>query len=485
MGRTDAELIAASRRGDASAFGQIVERYQRAVCAVSYSGTGDRTLSEDIAQDTFVTAWRQLAALREIERLPAWLCGIARNLARSARRKRGRETPLEDREIAGEVTPFDAIAAREVEATVAAALARVPDAYREPLVLFYCEEQSVKAVARALGISEDATHQRLSRGRQQLAANVTGLVERALERRPRRDLAAAVVAAIAVLGTGASQVDAATTSTTPKGTTMMKLGIAAALALAIGGAGYAVTRSDARPAGSATTTAVAGETATTTKTAATTGGGTARSARTAAGMHPSTSTSPSPSPSPSPSTPDCDGVAQHVADLALESQPDAATLTPEQGAAAVHPVLAHVQTACVEMQWSADYRACVLAADSMFGVAVGCAKLQPTETPAGTLPGHGGMIHVPDSATAIAPYTGSDLSCASVARHLVLFSTPDHDGLAKLPADQRTKVEEGIARMHKTMPDQIDATCTQGAWSEAKRQCFLAATTFDAAKKCM
>ena len=80
MGMTDIELIAASRRGDASAFGQIVERYQRAVCAVSYSGTGDRALSEDVAQDTFVTAWRQLAALREIERLPAWLCGIARNL---------------------------------------------------------------------------------------------------------------------------------------------------------------------------------------------------------------------------------------------------------------------------------------------------------------------------------------------------------------------------------------------------------------------
>lgn len=89
---TDAELIAASRGGDAAAFGQIVERYQRAVCAVSYAGTRDRALSEDVAQDTFVTAWRQLPALREIDRLPAWLCGIARNLARSARRRRGRIT---------------------------------------------------------------------------------------------------------------------------------------------------------------------------------------------------------------------------------------------------------------------------------------------------------------------------------------------------------------------------------------------------------
>jgi len=77
MGRSDAELLEASRRGEREAFGALIERYQGVVCAVSYSRTGDRALSEDVAQDTFLAAWRQLDQLREAGRLRARLCGIA------------------------------------------------------------------------------------------------------------------------------------------------------------------------------------------------------------------------------------------------------------------------------------------------------------------------------------------------------------------------------------------------------------------------
>ena len=48
MGRSDAELLEASRRGERDAFGALIERYQGVVCAVSYSRTGDRALSEDV-----------------------------------------------------------------------------------------------------------------------------------------------------------------------------------------------------------------------------------------------------------------------------------------------------------------------------------------------------------------------------------------------------------------------------------------------------
>src|SRR5437762_2856509 len=80
------------------------------------------------------------------------------------------------------------------------AIARVPAPYREALVLFYFEEQSTKAVARALGVTEDVVHQRLSRGRRHLAAAFEGHLETSLRRRrSRRDLAAAVLAALALL----------------------------------------------------------------------------------------------------------------------------------------------------------------------------------------------------------------------------------------------------------------------------------------------
>ena len=57
---TDAELVEASRRGERDAFGVLVSRYQDVVCAVSFSSTGNWALSQDVAQDTFIAAWRQL-----------------------------------------------------------------------------------------------------------------------------------------------------------------------------------------------------------------------------------------------------------------------------------------------------------------------------------------------------------------------------------------------------------------------------------------
>src|SRR5580765_8857447 len=87
----DAELVNASLAGNREAFGQIVSRYQSLICSLAYSATGSLSQSEELAQDTFVTAWKQLRDLREPQKLRAWLCGIARNLINNTLRKQGRE----------------------------------------------------------------------------------------------------------------------------------------------------------------------------------------------------------------------------------------------------------------------------------------------------------------------------------------------------------------------------------------------------------
>lgn len=454
MGRTDAELVEASRRGDTAAFGEIVARYQRAVAATAYAGTRDRTLGEDVTQDAFITAWRRMGSLEDPRKLPAWLCGIARNLAR--KRTRRREVPLDD-DLVGGNTPFEALGDREVDAIVASALARVPEAYREPLVLFYCEQQSVRAVADAMGISVAAAEQRLSRGRKQLRSEVEPLVERAAA--PRKELAA-MVAAI-VLGIGASQVEAATTTT--KGSTMLKFGIAAMLAAAVAGGGYyAATRSSS-----------------TSHAAPPSAEHAAFGAPDPMSIHHAAPARPQLAPL------DCNVVVDHLADLVMEDQPDANKLSPEDLKKAVEPVIAHMRGACTSLSFSQEYLSCLNGAQSMFDVAVGCQKLQPD----GMLGSHArpskDIVMIPDSAGTVAPYTGPDHSCASVAKHLVLFSTPDPNALHKLPDDQRAKVVEAIGRMHKTMPDQIEASCTQQEWPEAKRTCMLAATSHEAAQNCM
>lgn len=256
MERSDAELLAASRRGERAAFAQLVERYQGVVCAVSYSGTGDRTLSEDVAQDTFLAAWRQLDQLREVERLRAWLCGIARNLAHKARRRRARETPVAE-QLEGEhgADLFEQVSDRQAERVVREALHRVPETYREALVLYYHEQRSAKEVAQALGISEAAVLQRLARGRQSLAQGVAALVERALASPlPRRSLVAGVLAALPAIT--ASHASAATTKSTHGGSSMLKLALAAAALTAAGTTAYVTTR-EGSPAAAPHTATVA------------------------------------------------------------------------------------------------------------------------------------------------------------------------------------------------------------------------------------
>jgi RNA polymerase sigma factor (sigma-70 family) len=232
MERSDAELLAATRRGERAAFGTLVERYQGVVCAVTYSSTGDRALSEDVAQDTFLAAWRQLDQLREVGRLRAWLCGIARNLARKARRKTSREALVEPAtEPVSDADPFERVSEHESEALVRSALDRVPEAYREVLVLYYREQRSVREVAAALELSEAAALQRLSRGRQYLAEGVANLVERSLRGAlPRKSLVPGVLAALPPL-VASSHADATPSS---HGVPMLKIALFAAAVAAAG-----------------------------------------------------------------------------------------------------------------------------------------------------------------------------------------------------------------------------------------------------------
>lgn len=238
---TDTELVEASRRGERGAFGRLVAKYQDVVWAVSYSSTRDRALGDDVTQDTFIAAWRQLDQLRDAATVRPWLCGIARNLARRARRRTRREQLVDVPDAVVDSTPFEHTAAAEAEAVVRDALARVPERYREVLVLYYREGRSLHDVAQALALTEANVLQRLARGRRYLASGVTRLVERSLERaRPRRDVVAAVLVAIASL-TGASRVDASPLS---KGSTMLKL-VLATSALAAAGTTAAVVHSHA------------------------------------------------------------------------------------------------------------------------------------------------------------------------------------------------------------------------------------------------
>jgi RNA polymerase sigma factor (sigma-70 family) len=232
MLENDVALVARSVRGDRPAFAQIVARYQSLVCSVAYSATGSLSRSEDLAQETFLAAWRNLGDLREPARLRAWLCGIARNLALNHRRSEGQEPahdalPIDVIAEAPQTGPsVDEVAIRDEEQAILwRSIERIPATYREALVLFYREHQSVENVARSLELSEDVVRQRLSRGRKLLQAEVLSFVEGALERSaPGKAFTATVVAALPALAVSSKASAAVAGLSAAHGTALAKSG---------------------------------------------------------------------------------------------------------------------------------------------------------------------------------------------------------------------------------------------------------------------
>ncbi len=204
---TDQELVAAGAKGDVRAFGRLVERHHGAVAAVAFAITRDLALSEDIAQDTFVVAWTHLRELRDLRRVRAWLCGIARNLSKTELRDRRREvTDIE----AIQTMTADAhalIEAAEAQRALRVSLDELPATYREPLVLFYWQDQSIEHVASALEITAQAAQKRISRARTMIGAELAARLDTTA--RTRRPAKAAAAAIVAVLATGGARVSEA------------------------------------------------------------------------------------------------------------------------------------------------------------------------------------------------------------------------------------------------------------------------------------
>jgi RNA polymerase sigma-70 factor (ECF subfamily) len=156
------ELVDACRAGSPDAYAGLVKRYSRSVFAVCLGTLGNVHDAEDIAQDTFIKGLARIGQLRDGAQFGPWLMKIARNLCldHARRRKRGAEIVAlqgDDRR--------DAVGER---ADLRDAIARLPEKYRLPLMLYYFDGHSSENVASALGISTDGALTRLSRARKEL-----------------------------------------------------------------------------------------------------------------------------------------------------------------------------------------------------------------------------------------------------------------------------------------------------------------------------
>ncbi len=204
--QTDTTLAEAFQTGDRDAFAKLIHKYQNYVASVVYSSTGDLTRSEDITQQTFLVAWQKHQDLEDPNKILAWLRGIAKNLTRNEYRKQQSDESrrqLLSQQIpqADQATPLANCISREQSQVLWEILERIPETYREPLILFYREGKSIAKVAEIMELTEDAVKQRLSRGRKMVKAEIEGFVEEALfETRPSENFSATVLAALPIAG---------------------------------------------------------------------------------------------------------------------------------------------------------------------------------------------------------------------------------------------------------------------------------------------
>jgi RNA polymerase sigma-70 factor (ECF subfamily) len=143
--KSDEELVARSRGGDLDSFNQLVLRWERPIYALAYRVIGREEEARDVAQETFLRAFRALSGFKGQSKFSSWLYRITLNLCRDwiRRERRTRVTQAPEGvdlvELAGEAAPAesveDLVARKELGRAVAKAMSSLPEEQRTAIIL--------------------------------------------------------------------------------------------------------------------------------------------------------------------------------------------------------------------------------------------------------------------------------------------------------------------------------------------------------------
>ena len=183
----EAALVARSQRGDRDAFAELMVRHAPAVLTVAWRLVGDRALAEDIAQETFLAAFRALPRFRADARFSTWVYRIAVNKSRDVLRSRAADPVAaadlgdDDEHVvepAGDSvqhrTPEQQLLDTQRDVQVAEALARLAPLYREAFVLKHVEGLRYEEMSEVLGVDAATLRMRVYKARQELSRELAG-----------------------------------------------------------------------------------------------------------------------------------------------------------------------------------------------------------------------------------------------------------------------------------------------------------------------
>jgi RNA polymerase sigma-70 factor, ECF subfamily len=174
MGDMDAEKsrVLQSRNGDLAAFEMLVRTYQRMIHSLTYRMTGSLADAEDLAQETFIRAYRQLDSYQGTAKFSSWLYRIAVNACLNWRHREMRREQIHAQwsESAAALTPETAAPAEgdELSCNVQTALMKLPAKQRAAIVLTVYDGHNHAEAAKILGCSETTVSWRVFAARRKL-----------------------------------------------------------------------------------------------------------------------------------------------------------------------------------------------------------------------------------------------------------------------------------------------------------------------------
>ena len=197
--RPEAEMIAAIVAGDTQLYHELIRPYERRVYIMALSYMKNEADAEDVAQETFIKAFRKLSTFRAEAKFSTWLISITLNEARSRLRRQATvqmESLDEPRDEGGAVSPAllrdwreipsETVEREEVRTLLQHAIAGLPEIYRQVFLLRDVEELNVNETAQALNISVPSVKVRLHRARMKLQKELTPRLKAVNQRAKRR-----------------------------------------------------------------------------------------------------------------------------------------------------------------------------------------------------------------------------------------------------------------------------------------------------------
>lgn len=163
----DDQLVGQTLAGERDAFAVLFDRYAKLVRAIAWAEGLDWTAVQDLTQECFLRAYRQLSQLRQRGRFRYWLTGIARQLVRESYRRR-RHEPLGDRDPVAISEP-SALDDRDEIEHVLQLVARLPAQEKRAVRLFFLSDRNIAETAQHLGLSRSGAYEVIKRACARLA----------------------------------------------------------------------------------------------------------------------------------------------------------------------------------------------------------------------------------------------------------------------------------------------------------------------------